>query len=83
MPCKWQAVKCLCCFLLQVLPSTDPIDTLNSQYWTFRAECIPDEEINMEPDSGDSLVHVYHFVTDTEANANATHVTSQVSQWKM
>lgn len=64
--------------IYKVLPSTDPIDTLNSQYWTFRAECIPDEEINMEPDSGDSLVHVYHFVTDTEANANATHVTSQV-----
>jgi hypothetical protein len=63
-----------------VLDPAGPIANLDCTYWTFRAECVPEDEMSMDPDSVDTLVHVYHFVADTEANANATHLNSQVGK---
>ncbi|KAL5076247.1 hypothetical protein RYX36_015231 [Vicia faba] len=42
------------------------IENINDQYWTLRAEEIPEEEKNIGPQ--DRLIHVYHFTKDTAQN---------------
>ncbi|KAG0478767.1 hypothetical protein HPP92_013486 [Vanilla planifolia] len=44
----------------------EQIDRINDQYWTLRAEEIPDEERNLGPH--DRLIHVYHFMKDSIQN---------------
>ena len=51
---------------LQVFPSNEKIENINDQYWTLRAEEIPEEEKNLGPQ--DRLIHVYHFTKDTAQN---------------
>ncbi|KAG8470588.1 hypothetical protein KFE25_009009 [Diacronema lutheri] len=49
--------------IYKVLPYSDPIETINDQYWTIRAEEIPLDERHMDA-SEDKVVHVRHFYQD-------------------
>ena len=55
--------------IYKIFSETDEIDSINDQYWTIRAEEIPEEELRAAPD--DKLVHVRHFYRD--ARMNMTH----------
>ncbi|KAK1426169.1 hypothetical protein QVD17_14838 [Tagetes erecta] len=48
--------------IYKVFPLSEKIDNINDQYWTLRAEEIPEEEKNFGPQ--DRLIHVYHFNKD-------------------
>ncbi|KAI4339301.1 hypothetical protein MLD38_024261 [Melastoma candidum] len=52
--------------IYKIFPPTEKIENINDQYWTLRAEEIPEEEKNTGPD--DRLIHVYHFMKDTSHN---------------
>ncbi|TKY53566.1 Ubiquitin carboxyl-terminal hydrolase 12 [Spatholobus suberectus] len=45
---------------------SEKIENINDQYWTLRAEEIPEEEKNLGPH--DRLIHVYHFLKDSTPN---------------
>jgi len=48
--------------IYQIFPLLEKIENINDQYWTLRAEEIPEEEKNIV--SNDRLIHVYHFMKD-------------------
>ncbi|GFZ00265.1 ubiquitin-specific protease 13 [Actinidia rufa] len=50
----------------KIFPLNEKIEIINDQYWTLRAEEIPEEEENLGPH--DRLIHVYHFMKDTSQN---------------
>ncbi|KAK7316579.1 hypothetical protein RJT34_00144 [Clitoria ternatea] len=52
--------------IYKVFPPNEKIENINDQYWTLRAEEIPEEEKNLGP--LDRLIHVYHFNKDTAQN---------------
>ncbi|KAK8953543.1 Ubiquitin carboxyl-terminal hydrolase 13 [Platanthera guangdongensis] len=52
--------------IYKIFPLTERIESINDQYWTLRAEEIPEEEKNLGPD--DRLIHVYHFMKDPNQN---------------
>ncbi|XP_029125531.1 ubiquitin carboxyl-terminal hydrolase 13 isoform X2 [Cajanus cajan] len=52
--------------IYKVFPPSEKIENINDQYWTLRAEEIPEEEKNLGPH--DRLIHVYHFNKDTAQN---------------
>ncbi|XP_047333401.1 ubiquitin C-terminal hydrolase 12-like isoform X2 [Impatiens glandulifera] len=52
--------------IYKVFPLNEKIENINDQYWTLRAEEIPEEEKNIGPH--DRLIHVYHFMKDTAQN---------------
>nr|ACJ04334.1 ubiquitin specific protease 12 [Nicotiana tabacum] len=52
--------------IYKIFPPTERIEDINDQYWTLRAEEIPEEEKNLGPH--DRLIHVYHFMKDTTQN---------------
>ncbi|KAG7035812.1 Ubiquitin carboxyl-terminal hydrolase 12 [Cucurbita argyrosperma subsp. argyrosperma] len=52
--------------IYKVFPPNEKIENINDQYWTLRAEEIPEEEKNLGPN--DRLIHVYHFTKDTTQN---------------
>ncbi|XP_047152693.1 ubiquitin C-terminal hydrolase 13-like isoform X1 [Vigna umbellata] len=52
--------------IYKVFPPNEKIENINDQYWTLRAEEIPEEEKNLG--SHDRLIHVYHFTKDTAQN---------------
>ncbi|KAK4480450.1 hypothetical protein RD792_013523, partial [Penstemon davidsonii] len=52
--------------IYKIFPLQEKIENINDQYWTLRAEEIPEEEKNLGPH--DRLIHVYHFVKDTAQN---------------
>ncbi|KAL3323888.1 hypothetical protein AABB24_038191, partial [Solanum stoloniferum] len=52
--------------IYKIFPPTERIENINDQYWTLRAEEIPEEEKNLGP--LDRLIHVYHFTKDTTQN---------------
>uniref|UniRef100_A0A5B6Z731 ubiquitinyl hydrolase 1 n=1 Tax=Davidia involucrata TaxID=16924 RepID=A0A5B6Z731_DAVIN len=52
--------------IYKIFPLNEKIENINDQYWTLRAEEIPEEEKNLG--SHDRLIHVYHFVKDTAQN---------------
>jgi ubiquitin carboxyl-terminal hydrolase 7 len=52
--------------LWQIFPLNEKIENINDQYWTLRAEEIPDEEKDLG--AHDRLIHVYHFSRDTSQN---------------
>ncbi|XP_060186405.1 ubiquitin C-terminal hydrolase 13-like isoform X3 [Lycium barbarum] len=56
--------------IYKIFPPTERIENINDQYWTLRAEEIPEEEKNLGPH--DRLIHVYHFTKD--ATQNQAHV---------
>ncbi|XWS08168.1 hypothetical protein CRYUN_Cryun41cG0057300 [Craigia yunnanensis] len=52
--------------IYKIFPLSERIDNINDQYWTLRAEEIPEEEKNLGPH--DRLIHVYHFMKDAAQN---------------
>ncbi|RDX86284.1 Ubiquitin carboxyl-terminal hydrolase 13, partial [Mucuna pruriens] len=52
--------------IYKIFRLTEKIENINDQYWTLRAEEIPEEEKNLGPH--DRLIHVYHFLKDTTQN---------------
>nr|GEW40507.1 ubiquitin carboxyl-terminal hydrolase 12-like isoform X2 [Tanacetum cinerariifolium] len=52
--------------IYKVFPLTEKIENINDQYWTLRAEEIPEDEKNIGPQ--DRLIHVYHFIKDSAQN---------------
>ena len=52
--------------IYKIFPSTERIENINDQYWTLRADEIPEEEKNIGPN--DRLIHVYHFTKETVQN---------------
>ncbi|GAB2285666.1 CSN-associated deubiquitinating enzyme Ubp12 [Dionaea muscipula] len=52
--------------IYKIFPSNEKIENINDQYWTLRAEEIPEEEKNLG--SHDRLIHVYHFTKDLAQN---------------
>ncbi|KAF3611037.1 hypothetical protein DY000_02050863 [Brassica cretica] len=52
--------------IYKIFSSTERIENINDQYWTLRAEEIPEEEKNIGP--SDRLVHVYHFTKEAGQN---------------
>ncbi|PSR98801.1 Ubiquitin carboxyl-terminal hydrolase [Actinidia chinensis var. chinensis] len=49
--------------IYKIFPLNEKIENINDQYWTLRAEEIPEEEKNLGPH--DRLIHIYHFMKDT------------------
>uniref|UniRef100_A0A2P2MFP2 ubiquitinyl hydrolase 1 n=1 Tax=Rhizophora mucronata TaxID=61149 RepID=A0A2P2MFP2_RHIMU len=52
--------------IYKIFPHNEKIENINDQYWTLRAEEIPEEEKNLGPQ--DRLIHVYHFMKDVTQN---------------
>jgi ubiquitin carboxyl-terminal hydrolase 7 len=52
--------------IYKIFPLNEKIENINDQYWTLRAEEIPDEEKDLG--AHDRLIHVYHFSRDTSQN---------------
>ncbi|XP_030549140.1 ubiquitin C-terminal hydrolase 12-like [Rhodamnia argentea] len=52
--------------IYKIFPLNEKIENINDQYWTLRAEEIPEEEKNLGPH--DRLIHVYHFMKETTQN---------------
>ncbi|XP_039058437.1 ubiquitin carboxyl-terminal hydrolase 12-like isoform X2 [Hibiscus syriacus] len=52
--------------IYKIFSPSEKIDNINDQYWTLRAEEIPEEEKNLGPQ--DRLIHVYHFTKETGPN---------------
>ncbi|KAM1524126.1 hypothetical protein ACFX10_008757 [Malus domestica] len=52
--------------IYKIFPHSEKIENINDQYWTLRAEEIPEEEKNLGPH--DRLIHVYHFTKHTAQN---------------
>nr|XP_043617899.1 ubiquitin C-terminal hydrolase 13-like [Erigeron canadensis]XP_043617900.1 ubiquitin C-terminal hydrolase 13-like [Erigeron canadensis] len=48
--------------IYKIFPLDEKIEHLMDQYWTLRAEEIPEEEKKLGPQ--DRLIHVYHFTED-------------------
>ncbi|KAD4584001.1 hypothetical protein E3N88_21602 [Mikania micrantha] len=52
--------------IYKIFPLNEKIENINDQYWTLRAEEIPEEEKDFGPQ--DRLIHVYHFMKETTQN---------------
>ncbi|CAK9213983.1 unnamed protein product [Sphagnum troendelagicum] len=52
--------------IYKIFPLNEKIENINDQYWTLRAEEIPDEE--KELGAHDRPIHVYHFSRDASQN---------------
>lgn len=52
--------------IYKIFPLNEKIENINDQYWTLRAEEVPDEEKELGPQ--DRLIHVYHFTRDASQN---------------
>ncbi|CAA0824349.1 Ubiquitin carboxyl-terminal hydrolase 13 [Striga hermonthica] len=52
--------------IYKIFPSSEKIETINDNYWTLRAEEIPEEERNLG--EHDCLIHVYHFMNEETQN---------------
>ncbi|XP_020082060.1 ubiquitin carboxyl-terminal hydrolase 12-like isoform X1 [Ananas comosus] len=52
--------------IYKIFPPSEKIENINDQYWTLRAEEIPEEEKSLGPH--DRLIHVYHFMKDPNQN---------------
>ncbi|KAJ0981726.1 hypothetical protein J5N97_009981 [Dioscorea zingiberensis] len=52
--------------IYKIFPHHEKIENINDQYWTLRAEEIPEEEKDLGPQ--DRLIHVYHFMKDANQN---------------
>ncbi|KAI3831116.1 hypothetical protein MKX03_017220 [Papaver bracteatum] len=48
--------------IYKVFPVTEKIGNISDEYWTLRAEEIPEEEENLGP--RDRLIRVYHFIKE-------------------
>ncbi|KAK4772063.1 hypothetical protein SAY86_013838 [Trapa natans] len=59
-------LEVFCHKIYKIFPLNEKIENINDQYWTLRAEEIPEEEKNLGP--RDRLIHVYHFIKDQAQN---------------
>ncbi|XP_078150987.1 ubiquitin C-terminal hydrolase 12-like [Carex rostrata] len=59
-------LEVFCHKIYKIFPPFEKIENINDQYWTIRAEEIPEEETNLG--SQDRLIHVYHFMKDPNQN---------------
>jgi ubiquitin carboxyl-terminal hydrolase 7 len=57
--------------IYKIFPPSEKIENINDQYWTLRAEEIPEEEKNLGPN--DRLIHVYHFTKESAQNQVIFH----------
>eukprot|EP00217_Crustomastix_stigmatica_P013559 CAMPEP_0183795834 /NCGR_PEP_ID=MMETSP0803_2-20130417/5345_1 /TAXON_ID=195967 /ORGANISM="Crustomastix stigmata, Strain CCMP3273" /LENGTH=997 /DNA_ID=CAMNT_0026040337 /DNA_START=433 /DNA_END=3426 /DNA_ORIENTATION=- len=57
--------------IYKVFEPSEKIDTINDQYWTLRAEEVPEEEESMETDA--RLIHIYHFVQESTGAQPTQH----------
>ncbi|KAL3338231.1 hypothetical protein AABB24_030400 [Solanum stoloniferum] len=57
--------------IYKIFPLDERIENINDQYWTLRAEEIPEEEKSLDPHS--LLIHVYHFMKYTAQNQAEIH----------
>ncbi|VAI28969.1 unnamed protein product [Triticum turgidum subsp. durum] len=55
--------------IYKIFPPHEKIENINDQYWTLRAEEIPEEEKNLT--AQDRLIHVYHFMKDPNQNPDS------------
>eukprot|EP00252_Welwitschia_mirabilis_P016662 TRINITY_DN3688_c0_g2_i2.p1 TRINITY_DN3688_c0_g2~~TRINITY_DN3688_c0_g2_i2.p1 ORF type:complete len:1108 (+),score=261.03 TRINITY_DN3688_c0_g2_i2:336-3659(+) len=61
-----RVLEVFCQKIYKVFPPHEKIENINDQYWTLRAEEIPEEEKHLGPN--DRLIHVYHFARDAVQN---------------
>ncbi|KAI7751498.1 hypothetical protein M8C21_022572, partial [Ambrosia artemisiifolia] len=59
-------LEVFCHKIYKTFPIYEKIENINDQYWTLRAEEIPEEEKDLGPQ--DRLIHVYHFTKGTSQN---------------
>ncbi|XP_042056257.1 ubiquitin C-terminal hydrolase 12-like [Salvia splendens] len=52
--------------IYKIFPILEKIENINDQYWTMRAEEIPEEEKNLG--RNDHLIHVHHFTKEVSQN---------------
>lgn len=52
--------------IYKIFPSGEKIESINDNYWTLRAEEIPEEEKHLG--SNGCLIHVYHFMKEENQN---------------
>ncbi|XP_073269254.1 ubiquitin C-terminal hydrolase 12-like isoform X1 [Primulina huaijiensis] len=52
--------------IYKIFPVNEKIENINDQYWTLRAEEIPEEEKNLG--ANDRLIHVYHITKESAQN---------------
>ncbi|PWA50667.1 ubiquitin-specific protease 13 [Artemisia annua] len=52
--------------IYKIFQLNEKIENINDQYWTIRAEEIPEEQKDLGPQH--SLIHVYHFTKDSSQN---------------
>ncbi|GFP97183.1 ubiquitin carboxyl-terminal hydrolase 12 [Phtheirospermum japonicum] len=52
--------------IYKIFSSSEKIESINDNYWTLRAEEIPEEEQNLG--AHDCLIHVYHFMNEENQN---------------
>lgn len=57
--------------IFKIFSPSEKIDTINDQYWTLRAEVIPEEEKSLE--ASDKVIHVCHFSQDNSASTVVTN----------
>ncbi|KAF3669131.1 putative protein EIN4-like, partial [Capsicum annuum] len=57
--------------IYKIFSLNERIENIIDQYWTLRAEEIPEEEKNLDPHS--RLIHFYHFMDDTAQNQASVH----------
>ncbi|KAL6997869.1 CSN-associated deubiquitinating enzyme Ubp12 [Sarracenia purpurea var. burkii] len=50
----------------KIFSLSESIESINDQYWTLRAEEVPEEEKDISP--FDRLIHVFHFTKETGQN---------------
>ncbi|CAN0879148.1 Ubiquitin C-terminal hydrolase 12 [Linum grandiflorum] len=50
--------------IYKTFPPNEKIENINDQYWTLRAEEIPEDEKDIGP--LDRLIHVYHFMKEAQ-----------------
>ncbi|KAI4364030.1 hypothetical protein MLD38_020174 [Melastoma candidum] len=50
--------------ICKVYKPTEKIESINDEYWTLRAEEIPEEEKNLGPH--DRVIHVHHFMRESQ-----------------
>ncbi|KAK9823704.1 hypothetical protein WJX72_004794 [[Myrmecia] bisecta] len=56
------------CKIYKVFDPKEKIDTINDQYWTVRAEVVPEDELQLKVT--ERMIMVYHMQTDAHRNVS-------------
>ncbi|XP_058216224.1 ubiquitin C-terminal hydrolase 13-like isoform X1 [Rhododendron vialii] len=65
--------------IYKIFPVDEEIENINDQYWTIRAEEIPEEEKKLGPH--DRLIHVHHFKVDAAQNQGEPRSSTSVQNF--